>query len=68
MELLDDAGRATRVVFCPPFGAADVPVAHRLVSQRQPRMILIMVGAGPRARWSIEVADESTEDTPNHPS
>jgi hypothetical protein len=48
-------GSAPRVVFMSPPERGDVAVAHRLVSQPQPRVVLIVAGDGPRARWSIEV-------------
>ena len=59
-ELVDSTGQPPLlVVLVGELAAPDVPVLHRLISQRQPRVVPVVVGSGRRARWSISVGHAS---------
>ena len=45
------------VVFVGQLPGEQVSVMHQLVNQRQPRIVPVVVGPGPRSRWSITVGE-----------
>jgi hypothetical protein len=66
-DLVDGARESPVVAFIGELRTIDVPAIHHLVSQRQPRVIPVVTGSGPEARWSIMVGSR-TEDHPEVPA
>lgn len=48
------------IVLYGPSGDDDQPAIRRLAARSAPRMVIVIVGDVPRARWSIEVRPQTT--------
>jgi hypothetical protein len=54
-------GPALRVVFAGAVSPDELPMVQRLLAQLQPRTVVVLVGAGPRARWSLQVVESAAQ-------